>query len=107
LVDLGSGVEHAIAGMIVLGADPGRDPEVAVGAATMITVGDPGIDEVQVRIRLSGSSITAEGVSSAGSWVQELDGPMIPLTESPQEVGSGWKLWLGTKVFELRSASAG
>jgi hypothetical protein len=105
LVDQAGGIEYALGGTTVIGSDPGRDPAVAAGAATMITVDDPGIDEVQVTIRISGSTVTAESAGGAGSWIQEPDGPTSQLTATPQPLEDGAQLWLGSHVFSFRPAA--
>jgi hypothetical protein len=72
----------------------------------MITVDDPGIDEVQVRIRVSGSTITAENTGGPFAWIQEPGGPMIGLTDAPHPLEHGSQLWLGTQTFSFRAEAS-
>lgn len=90
---------------MVIGSAPAEDPEVVIGAATMIEIDDPGVDEVQVRIRMSGHGVTVENVAGGQAWIQTGGGPMTALG-SAQPLTDGSQLRVGERIFVFRAAPA-
>ena len=88
----------------MIGSNPEEDPEVVIGSATMIEVDDPGVDEVQVRIRMSGHGVTVENVTGGQVWVQAGGGPMSALVGSQQLVDRA-QIRIGTRTFVFHAGT--
>jgi hypothetical protein len=102
LIDVASGRSHPIGGTVVIGSAPGNDPEVTIGTATMIEVDDPGVDEVQVRIRMSGQGVTVENVTGGQAWIQASGGPMAALFGT-QPLLDRSQIRVGGRTFVFRA----
>jgi hypothetical protein len=88
---------------VVIGSSPGSDPEVVIGTATMIEVVDPGVDEVQVRIRRSGLGVTVENATGGPAWIQAGGGPRVALGPA-QPLHDGTQIRVGNRTFIFRAA---
>ena len=103
LIDDSTNARFDVDRTIVLGSNPGTDPEVTIGQASMIRVDDPGIDEVQVRIQINGPAVTAEDVAGGGSWLSAPGQPASPLGLIAQQLHDGSQIRLGEKTFTFRA----
>jgi hypothetical protein len=72
----------------------------------MITIDDPSVHEVHVRIKVTGHEVTAEDAGFGGSWVQTDGGPMKMLTPDGERLLPGCQLRVGTRVLLFRLAAA-
>ena len=102
-----AGTMHPIVGTTVVGSDPGDDPEVMIGAATMITIDDPTVHEAQVRLRVRGRQVTVEDTGFGGTWLQSGNGPMKPIHDAGEQVLlPGSQLRLGSRTLVFRNATS-
>ncbi len=107
LVDSEDGhVAHPISGPAVIGTDPANDAEVVIGAATAITIDDPTVHEIHVRIKVDGHEVTVEDAGFGASWVQTDGGPMKMLTAEGERLLPGCQLRIGSRVLLYRLAAA-
>lgn len=104
LVDEWTGEQHPISGIVVIGSDPGSDADVSRGAATVLRVDGPEVDEVHVRVRVEGGRVTVQAVNDVGAWVQQTGGPLTPLGSSPVALNDGAHLRVGTRTLVFRAA---
>ncbi|MGI9616434.1 MAG: FHA domain-containing protein [Acidimicrobiales bacterium] len=99
-------IVYPIAGHLVIGTDPDDDAEVVIGAATTITIDDPSVHDVHVRIKVNGHEVTAEDAGFGESWVQIDGGPMKMLTTTGERLLPGCQLRVGGRVLLFRLAAA-
>jgi len=94
-----------VAGSLVIGSNPASDAEVGRGAATMLRVDGPEVDEVHVRVSVEGGRVTVQAVNDVGAWVQQTGGPLTPLGASPVALNDGAQLRVGTRTLVFQAAS--
>ncbi len=97
------GTVHPITMTTIIGSDPANDPEVVIGAATIITVDDPSVHEVHVRIKVNGRQATVEESGFGSAWIQAGVGPMTALSTEPRPLEPGDQLRLGRFTFMFRA----
>lgn len=99
LVDELNNIQIPITATTIVGSDPTQDPEAASGIAAMITLDDPAVSSVQLRITIDGSTTSVEDVAGGTSWIQAPGGPMSPMTGGPKALEHGHILRLGSRTF--------
>ncbi|MCP5035359.1 MAG: hypothetical protein GY939_26470 [Actinomycetia bacterium] len=91
----------------IIGSNPSEDPDAAAGIAGMITIEDPSLAPVQVRIRINGSQVTAEDAAGGGSWIAEPGQPSAPLTLVARVLNDGDAIHVGSQNYTYRPNNVG
>jgi hypothetical protein len=91
--------EIPVTATTVIGSNPVKDPEAAAGYAGMITIDDPSLAEIQVRIKISASSVTAEDVAGGGSWVTAPGQAPTPLPSIARTLNEGDIIHIGPQSY--------
>lgn len=86
----------------IIGSNPIEDPDAAAGIAGMITIEDPSLAPVQVRIKINGSQVTAEDAAGGGSWIAEPGRPSAPLSLVARVLNDGDIIHVGTQSYTYR-----
>lgn len=105
LVEEPNGPTHPVVGDTVIGSDPRSDPEAVIGAASIITIEDPSVFEVHVRIKVQGRRATVTEAGFGSAWIQAGTGPMTPLTTAGHPLEPGTTLRLGSRTLMYRSTA--
>lgn len=102
LVDEADSIQIPITATTIIGSNPSQDPEAASGTAGMITIDDPDLAPVQVRIRIAGLEVTAEDVAGGGTWIQAPGETPTALTSDRRTLRDGDELRVGGCAYVYR-----
>ena len=102
LIDEANDLQVPLTATTIIGSNPGEDREAAAGFAGMITVDDPNLRAVHVRLRIDGNNVTAEDTVGGGSWIQTGTESPVALTLMARTLNDGDVLRVGAYAYTFR-----
>lgn len=107
LVDRQNNVEIPLIATTIIGSHPGQDPEAAIGVAATVTIDDPDVQPVHVRIDFNDTATTVEAVAGSTTWIQAHGGEMAVLEGGPRVLSEGDLIRIGAQSFHYEPAPPG